>query len=60
MGQHGPLYENSPALQLVGAWLQARLPSMDPIVTRRFIQLTASVFDARIRRCAVPHPRETC
>jgi hypothetical protein len=46
MGQHGPLYEKSPALQLVGPWLTARLPRLDPIVQRHFIQLTAGVFEA--------------
>lgn len=47
MGQQGPVYENSPALQLVGGWLEERLPRLDPIVARRFIQLTAGVFEAQ-------------
>lgn len=47
MGQSRPLAEKSPALHLVGTWLEQRLPHLDPVATRRFIQITAGIFEAQ-------------
>lgn len=47
MDQQHPVYAKSPSVQLLAAWLHERLPQLDPVVQRRFLQLTAGVFEAQ-------------
>jgi Transposase DDE domain len=46
MCQSTPLYDLSPALQLLDPWMRARLPTIiDETARRRLIQLTAGIFE---------------
>jgi Transposase DDE domain len=45
MNQSRPLYDTSPALALLDPWLRRHLPTLDPAVTRRLIQLVTGIFE---------------
>jgi hypothetical protein len=47
MCQSEPLYDYSPALQLLDPWMRKHLPNWDETATRRLIQLAAGIFERK-------------